>query len=153
MIKTLTSLLTLAALFIHAVLGCCAHHAHGTDVGGNQCVHADSGRLHSTDARMCTSGPDSGTESPCNASNSSDGQPDGPDKHRHVPCDDVPCEWLSSGAVVWLTHLTFFSLLRAYDCGPTIVATDLLQTCRIDAALSDRPNRADACALTQVWLL
>lgn len=155
MTKTLTSLLTLAALFVHAVLGCCAHHAHRTEFGGTQCVHADSGSVHklSTDARMCASGPDSGTESPCNASNSSDGQPDGPDKHRHVPCDDVPCAWLTSGSVVWSAHLTCFSLLRAYDCGPTVVATDFLQTCRIDAVPSDRPNRADACALTQVYLL
>ncbi len=155
--KTLTSLLTLAALFIHAVLGCCAHHAHahGTNSGGNCCVRTDSGDVHphSTDARMCASCPDSGTESLCTASNSSDGQSDDPDKQRHAPCDDVPCEWHSSGPVVWVTHLTFFSLLRAYDCGPTVVATGFLQTCRIDAALSDHPKRADACAITQVWLL
>ena len=155
MTKTLTSLLTLAAIFVHAVLGCCAHHSHGTDSGGNSCVHADSGSVHthSTDARMCASCPDSGTLPPCTASNSSDGQSDDPDKHRHPPCDDVPCKWLSSGSVVWSSHLTCFSLLPAYDCGPAVVATDFSQTRRIDAALSDRPNRADACALIQVWLL
>lgn len=155
MIKTLTSLLILAALLIHAVLGCCAHHAHGTDIGRNRCVHADSGSVHthSDNARMCASCPDSGTGSPCNASNSSDGQPDGHDKDGHVPCDDVPCEWLGLSSTVWSTHLSCFSLLRAYDCGPTVVATDFLQTCRIDAALSERPNRVDVCALTQVYLL
>ena len=155
MAKTLTSLLTLAALVIHAVPGCCAHHVHCTESSGTGCVHADSGRVHthSTDTRMCASCPESGAESPCNASNSSDRQPDGTNKHQHIPCDNVPCEWLSSVSVVWSTHHACFSFLRAHDCGFTAVTKDSSQPLRIDAAQSDRPNIADACALTQVWLL
>ncbi len=79
------SLLTAAAVWVHLLLGCCSHHAHGADGNSFTFHHAEplaaEGHGHSHDHEH--SGPESE-------------EPQCPDNH-HEDCHESHCTFLLAG--------------------------------------------------------
>lgn len=153
MTKTLTTLLVLTALIIHAVFGCCAHHTHGTDGVGGGCIHDDSGHehAHATETVACSTSPVSGPS--CGTFHQDGDQSDEPADHHPHLCDEVSCQWIDSSASAWSLIIDYWGL-QPVDIGGAIAA--MTEASRPSAACGTPLGRlscARACALTQVWLL
>lgn len=145
-IKSLTTLVTTAALLIHASLGCCAHHVHAATT----CQHATVTERDSAESTECghTHRRNFRDAAPAECGNRSDG----PENHRHVPCDDVSCKWLGS-----------LSVLRSFS-GDHDVSLDIVSADRSSQngmrwnslsvlAQTERRVVENARALNQVWRL
>jgi hypothetical protein len=85
-------ILTIAAMFGHALLGCCCHHAHGSSAGCRHFPEAVEGIRHDGDGpdhqhaavdhrEACDQSPTDGTHD--------DGRPDD-----HRPCDEKRCTYV-----------------------------------------------------------
>lgn len=89
MLTSLTNILTLLTFVVHAILGCCIHHAHGpaSDIDQPQVAsaaahqHSCPYHAHSCSRHVATT--------PLAAADESVPAPD----HNSVPCDDDRC-WL-----------------------------------------------------------
>ena len=90
MFQTVVSFLTFAAMLLHAVLGCCAHHAHAGDgacASGEAetverhtaCGHGHAHHAAETDVAETDTG-EVPAEEPC----------------RHEECDEESCSYLAS---------------------------------------------------------
>ena len=150
MTKTLTTFVTITALLIHAVLGCCAHHVHTATSCKRECQHATVAEWDSAEVSEC------GHTHSSNCGNAVCAecvdQPDEPKNHRHFPCDDISCKWLVSLSVSrWFSSdhhvlLAFVSADRSSQNGMRWNSLSVL-------AQTERRSIENARALSQVWRL
>lgn len=84
--RTLTTILTLSAVLLHALLGCCSHHAHAEEpvLPNSQVVDSDS-------AAAC---PHAGCQ--LGDRHEPGGEPDG-DEPRPENCDEDSCDFVAAG--------------------------------------------------------
>lgn len=175
MLKTVTSLLTAACVFVHAVMGCCVHHAHaGEACSGHveeqrehEAHDADSHEGHSHASHESESAhhsePAHGEDCSCdecsqddliqlvvsNCSHERGHQP-------HFPCEGESCNWVSNQDQTnpLLTFDWFFAAtIHCCDLAstPSFAERDCLNRQRI------APDRLSSAlrvhALDQVWRL
>ena len=85
--RTFTTLLAIVALALHLLLGCCWHHAHGSnETGGHQHAH-DSAHVH-LPSWLCTS-----HDEHCHHEHEHGDTEDG-ETTPHAPCSDPQCVYL-----------------------------------------------------------
>ena len=83
--RSLTTLITTAALLLHMTLGCCAHHAHAAE--GSGCSHQ-----HGLNAPAVADLHEQHEHDHDDSDNSHE-NPSAP------PCDELQCSFLASGKV------------------------------------------------------
>ena len=149
-IKSLTTLVTTAALLIHASLGCCAHHVHAATTCNRECQHASVGETESAKSSECghAHSRNFGDAAPAECGNRSDE----PENHRHVPCDDVSCKWLGNLSVVRLFSADHHVLLAIV---PDDLSSQKGTRWNSPGILAQTESRfiETARALNQVWRL
>ena len=165
-INTLASLLTVTALALHAVLGCCVHHYHGhpalshsaPTAAGATHAHASSHEGHHEHGTSCghvatTTSGDTAAPVCCPGGSGCD------DRHDdQEPCGESRCHWVGTEASAKLSP-GGSSLPDFPAPAPTVLTASLLldlQPCcpggEAGAAIATEAPRS-GLALRQVWRL
>lgn len=169
MLKTVTSLLTAACVFAHAVLGCCVHHAHGDEACGDYVAecheheahdsHSHDGHDHASDKGESTHADDCSCEECVHGDSLLPSVSDGPHDSGHHPqssCEGESCHWSSTSAPInpllsfdW--H--FASTFRCCDLSSALTAWERGCLNRRRIAPDKLSSALRVHALDQVWQL
>tara|TARA_R110002072_G_scaffold303078_1_gene492959 strand:- start:49110 stop:49643 length:534 start_codon:yes stop_codon:yes gene_type:complete len=177
MLKTATSLITAACIFVHAVLGCCVHHVHG----GEDCdIHAEvshDGEHHEVDRAEgdCGAGHSQVTVAVrLGSANASDFSREkaahetstpqltvgcthhGDSDHPESPCEESPCQWTSAAAELSMPcdiEMYCVSVLDCCDLTAVVAACKRVQIGRHRIAPDRLSSSLRVHALDQVWQL
>jgi len=173
MLSKLTSVLTMTAMLLHALLGCCAHHAHGCEheLSVEECrdghvghrlkepEFAHAGHSDEGHAGCSTHGDDHGTQDVADGTQVTRHEKRDSSPHPESPCrqncDAGDCRFTQSPEV------KTSSLADGRLCCPSSTAAfSMVESCRFAfeyLAAESRPPRALATGccrhMTQVWRL
>lgn len=174
MFSKLTSILTMTAMLLHAVLGCCVHHSHacehGSSTEGCQAEHVEH---HSEQAAIVHAGHSDGGHAGCSPHSHDDhGSRDDADvtrgaandEHDSSPHPEDPCQQNCDGRDCRFTQSPEVKTPSRNDgrlcCPSTSAAATIAESCRFEFehfAAESRPPRAmmpGYCRpMTQVWRL
>ncbi|WP_171185919.1 hypothetical protein [Alienimonas chondri] len=123
-LRFLTPLVTLAAVLMHAVLGCCMHHAHA----GDPCCGAEptaapchAAHEHGDEAHDHGHSHDGAGHDPPDAAGHQHDDPSQGDPHQHKGCGESECSWLTApgAACPVLAPVGFWSLSELAPTGGT----------------------------------
>ena len=173
MLKTAISLLTVACVFMHAVMGCCVHHVHGGEACGarstecHECDHSGCGKSHERHVHADVQdvvAPDQVTSFQCgNCSPDKAAQPvvldfsHGTDSGLpEMPCEETSCQWTGTPGQA-RTLLSFdWHFASMLDCCGLTAAPAAWQCVSIGRR-NIAPDRLSSPmrvhALDQVWQL
>lgn len=174
MFQSLTSILTMSAMLLHSILGCCTHHAHACEHGHvvEGCVagpdqHADH-RVELSDAGHEDHGHqdhgknrDDGHEHDRGGLTTAD--EDGHDDHESDECPHSPCGFDCEGGDCTFTQSSRVRTPTPGDGGlwfPLAIAHEFVSPVtgliHVDRSDTGPPRASAACCcrtMTQVWRL
>ncbi len=152
MLHSIITVLTTAAVALHALLGCCAHHAHSgdSDQSGLKIVHSVEGDgrcSHGHHHDEAVASPSEDVANSCNHEHDDGGQ---------HGCDEGDCSFTPAQRISdaqWM----FASSKWCQACGDVAHADALVVGSRCTPLPQHRPvplySSGSARALTQVWRL
>lgn len=172
MFSKLTSILTMTALLLHAVLGCCVHHSHACEHGssGEEC-QAEHVEHHSKQAEIGHAGHPAEGHAGCSSHCDHDSRYDtgvtqvaANDEHDSSSHPQGPCQQNCDGRDCRFTQSPEVKTPSRNDgrlcCPSTSAAASIAESCRFEFehfAAESRPPRAlmPGCCrpMTQVWRL
>ena len=173
MFQSLTSILTMSAMLLHSILGCCTHHAHACEHGHvvEGCVaehdeHEGESAGHSDDGHGDHGRQHHGEETDA-GHDDHDGltvaQEDGHDDHETHECPHGPCGFDCEGGDCTYTQSSKVKTPAPGDAGlwfPLAITHEFVSPVTglfiADRADSGPPRAAAACCcrtMTQVWLI
>lgn len=175
MFSKLTSILTMTAMLLHAVLGCCAHRVHACEHGSlSEECQARHVVHHSGQDEIAHAGHTSEGHAGCSFHGQYDNDEgrndvEGPllnehKEHDSVPQTPSPCQQNCDGGDCRFTQSPEVKTPSQNDgrlcCPSTLAAASMATSCRVEfgyfAAKSRPPHApaADCCRpMTQVWRL
>ncbi len=154
MFHSITSILTTAAVALHAILGCCAHHAHSCEAqepvlavvhrAATDCSH---GHHHHDESDQSESHHD-GLSGGCNHQHNDD--------NHHDDCDESKCSFTSvqrTNDVEWLLTSSIWCQVLG-DVADASALDGSLALGRLNRAPPDRLSKTGTDrSLSQVWRL
>jgi len=177
MLKTATALITAACIFVHAVLGCCVHHAHGSEGcdihaeeshdGDHHEVDRENGGCHNGHSHVAAADQsESAHVSDCSCEHCKletstpqfrVGCSDGDDSdHPAVPCEGASCQWTLTPAQLKMPcdiESYCASILDCCDLTVVVAAWGRVQIGRHNIAPDKLSSPLRVHALDQVWQL
>ena len=160
MLRTATSLITIACVFAHALLGCCIHHAHacGSDeLCSNQCRVRLAQKVDSHEARESAEanhGCCDGSHGAAPLSASPGGPQESAPEPSHGCCDEESCQWTNMQTQVEVPS-SCSSVATFNRCDPSSLLVTRQRDClrRWSMALDRLSSSLRVHALDQVWQL
>jgi hypothetical protein len=149
-VRSTTYLVTLAAFLVHAVWGCCAHHAHASEVvltNGADHSHTAASVNHADGHSHC-----SHETTHDEHQNLADKEPCENHDHPYQDCDEGSCSFANSSKV----HLSVPSVTAMVEAVPPVnTSLSFLQSATQTAPGYPRGARSTdrARQLLQTWLL